>query len=338
MSSDFGYVNARIRGIAARGVRDDVLQAAVDSTDFRAFTDVVSQTVYGPSYDEAKTVVSGLQAVDQAVSRHVQDVTGRLMRFSDGAPHEVVAALLLKNDADDLKSLARSVHAGGSSEGIREALSGLGTIRPQVLERLAEASDLPAAAQVLSVTKHPLAPAFTKAVRGYASDGDLLRVELQLDRALYERMAESAQRIKVGDAFNAYVGLSIDATNILTALKITSKNLDSDAYFLEHGRFVSRRMFDALVADGVTALSSMATGPFAPLAGIESAGEVEGAIRDIMQRWSRKAAQGDPLGVGVVLKFLQDKADEAAKMRLLARGKYYGVARERLVQELGDDA
>lgn len=338
MSSDFGYVNARIRGMSARGLSDDVLQAAVDSADFRAFTDVVGQTVYGSAYDEAKAVASGLQAVDNAVSRHVQDVTGRLMRFSDGAPHEVVATLLLKNDTDDLKSLARSMHAGGSAEGVREALSGLGTIRPQVLERLAEAADLQAAAQVLAIAMHPLAASFARAVRRYASDGDLLRVELDLDRALYDTMAQRAAKTSVGPDFAAYVALNIDATNVLTALKISGKGLDAETYFLEHGQHVSRRVFDAIVDDGFAALSRMTTGPLASLSKVESAAEVEGAIRTAMRLWLRKRAQGDPLGVGVVLRFLQDKADEAAKMRLLARGKYYGVARERLVQELGHDA
>lgn len=338
MSSDFGYVNARIRGMSARGVSDEVLQAAVDSTDFRAFTDVVGQTVYGSSYDEAKAGTSGLQAVDNAVSQHVQDVTGRLMRFSDGAPHQVVATLLLKNDVDDLKSLARSMHAGGTAEGVREALSGLGTIRPQVLERLAESDDLPAAAQVLAIAKHPLAGSFARAVRRYVNDGDLLRIELELDRALYGIMSERAASTRVGPEFAAYVALNIDATNVLTALKITGKGLDAETYFLENGRDVSRRMFDAIVDEGFSALSRMTTGPLASLSTVEAAAQVEGAIRTTIRRWLRKRAQGDPLGVGVVLRFLQDKADEAAKMRLLARGKFYGVARERLVQELGHDA
>jgi V/A-type H+/Na+-transporting ATPase subunit C len=44
----------------------------------------------------------------------------------------------------------------------------------------------------------------------------------------------------------------------------------------------------------------------------------------------------DPLGVGLVVDYLRRKERETAQLRLLARGKYYGVPREALARELGD--
>jgi V/A-type H+-transporting ATPase subunit C len=45
--------------------------------------------------------------------------------------------------------------------------------------------------------------------------------------------------------------------------------------------------------------------------------------------------RSDVLGIGVVLDYLRRKEAEAARLRLLARGKYYGVPREQLQKELG---
>ncbi len=44
----------------------------------------------------------------------------------------------------------------------------------------------------------------------------------------------------------------------------------------------------------------------------------------------------DALNIGLAANYLRLKEAEVAKLRLLARGKYYGVAREVLAKELGD--
>ncbi|MBS3934052.1 MAG: V-type ATPase subunit [Truepera sp.] len=41
------------------------------------------------------------------------------------------------------------------------------------------------------------------------------------------------------------------------------------------------------------------------------------------------------LGIGVALDYLRRKESEVARLRLLARGKYYHVPREQLQKELG---
>ena len=58
-------------------------------------------------------------------------------------------------------------------------------------------------------------------------------------------------------------------------------------------------------------------------------------LRDLLDAQARKLALRDPLGVGVILNFLRLKEAETARLRLVARGKFYGVPRERLAEELG---
>jgi len=55
------------------------------------------------------------------------------------------------------------------------------------------------------------------------------------------------------------------------------------------------------------------------------------ALDDMVRRLSR-----DPLGIGLVADYLRRKERETAQLRLLARGKYYGVPRAALAKELGD--
>ena len=59
------------------------------------------------------------------------------------------------------------------------------------------------------------------------------------------------------------------------------------------------------------------------------------AGRTVTDAQARKLALRDPLGVGVILNYLRLKETETARLRLVARGKFYGVPRERLAEELG---
>jgi len=70
----------------------------------------------------------------------------------------------------------------------------------------------------------------------------------------------------------------------------------------------------------------------APAEILESVLDPEG-VRAVLDRSAKRLA-ADPLGIGVVVDFLRRKEAEAAKVRLLARGKYYGVPRAALEKEL----
>jgi len=82
-------------------------------------------------------------------------------------------------------------------------------------------------------------------------------------------------------------------------------------------------------------LQALAGTAYKRVADTASLAEAEAVIRSVLDEDARKLAR-DPLGIGVVLDFLRRKEQEAARLRLLARGKYYGVPKDAIVKELGD--
>ena len=66
-----------------------------------------------------------------------------------------------------------------------------------------------------------------------------------------------------------------------------------------------------------------------------SLSQAENVIRGLLSSSSRRLS-ADPLDIGVVANFLRMKETETAKLRLLGRGKFYNVPRQRLEQELGN--
>ena len=69
----------------------------------------------------------------------------------------------------------------------------------------------------------------------------------------------------------------------------------------------------------------------------DSLSDAEAKIRDIISQSARRIA-ANPRHIGVITNYLRAKEEEISRVRLLARGKYYGVDRRDLEKELGVDA
>lgn len=335
MSSDYGYINARVRGLKSKLLGPEFYASALEASDFRAFLSALSQSPYLREVEEAQARYDGLKVVDKAVARDFYSTTRSLLNFSDGTPHDLIALLLLRYDLYNIKAVARAKHAGRNVEDVQEVFFPAGTLKPAVLETVAGAPDMAAAAQALVATPTPLKSAFSRAAARYQSDGDLYALELALDRAYFKIILETLDRVNAPDDFVRLVKREIDATNLRTALKLRGAEGAADDLFIPGGKEVSRATFDAVAGDpSAGGLQALSGSSFAAVADTDTLSEAEEVIRSVVNR-SAKRLSADPLGIGVVANYLRMKEEEAAKLRLLARGKYYGVPRDTLAKELG---
>lgn len=336
MSADFGYINARVKGLKSKLLTEDFYVQALNSSDFPAFLSALAQTPYMQDLEEAQSRYSGLPAVDQALARNFYRTTRSILNFSDGYPHRLIALLLRRYDLANLKAIARAKHAGRDSEDALAALLPAGELKPAVLEHLAAAPDLRAMVQVLTLAQHPLAPAFTVAVRKYTDDQDLYELELDLDRAFTASLRETAEKLPLPASFRNYIALEIDATNLRTALKLRGRQAEAADLFLPGGTIFKQQQYAAIIADQEPeTLSVLAGTPFAAVAGADSLSAADNLIRAVLDETARKLALSNPLGPGVVLDYLRRKERETARLRLLARGRFYNVDRQQLEKELG---
>lgn len=334
MPADFGYINARVRGLKAQLLAPEFYNDALGTSDFRAFLNTLSQTPYGRDLEESQARYGGeLKTVDDALARNFYGITHTLLNVSDGLPERLIKLLLLRYDLHNLKAVARAKHAGREAGDIRSALMPAAELKPAVLENIAAAPDLPAAAQALAITGHPLGRPFSQAAARYGSEGDLYALELALDRAYYEALIAEAESGGYPADFVRYVQREIDATNIRTALKLRDAGeAAAEELFVRGGKEVRRATFESLLAGDTQALANTSFSAVADADGLTGAEE---ALRESLERAARKLYLRDPLGVGVVLHYLRLKETEAARLRLLARGKFYGVPRAQLERELG---
>lgn len=333
MSSDYGYINARVRGMKSKLLGSSFFQTALDGSDFRAFMASLSQSHYMRELEEAQARLSGLGVIDGAVARNFYGTARSLLSFSSGKPNELIGTLLMRYDLANVKTIARGKHAGKELDEIRGSLFPAGEFKPVLLEEAAAAADMAAAAQVLAFAHSPIGSAFLKAARRYQGDHDLYAVELALDKAYYRAVLKRADAAGAPADFVRHLQREVDATNLLTALKMRGKGIDHEL-FVPGGKEISRAQFDAVMLDTEgAALQGLSGGSFAGVIGTADLSTAEGVIRATLDASAKRLA-ADPLDIGVVVDFLRRKEAEAAKVRLLARGKFYGVPRATLEKEL----
>ncbi len=339
MSADFGYINARVRGLKSRLLGPEFYnQALADGGGFDSFIAMLSQTDYMTDLEEAQSRSAGLTAVDEALARNFWRLTRQILKITDGWPHRLVAMLLMKYDLANVKAIVRAKHAGRSAEDAASALLPAGDLKPAVLDSMAQAADVAGVAQVLGAAGHPLAADVRAAARRYQEDNDLFEFELAVDRAYTRALVGIADELPLPDKFRDWVLLQVDATNVRTALKLRGRPLPDADLFIDPGLKLQfrRAAFDQLIADeGGEGLAQLADGPFAKVASAGSLGAADSVIRDVLDERIGRIAVGDPLGPFVVLDYLRRKEREVARLRLLARGKFYSVPRAQLETELG---
>ncbi len=339
MSSDYGYINARIRGLRSRLLKPERYIELLNSNDFNAFISQLTQTPYISDIEEAQSRFSGIKIVDNAVSRNFYNTSRSILGFADGKPRKLISNLLLKYDLDNIKVIARAKHAKRSPEDTIAKLLPAGELKPVLLEAVAAAPDMQAAASALSLSKSPLKLAFKRAANQYSSDSNLLALEVALDKAYYRILAKSVKSTAVPRNYVKFVKREIDANNLRTALSlhygVKPEGIDIGSLFVKGGKEINKEIFNNIVnIESQNAFQVLANGSFAEVVEATTLTEAEIAIRNILEKNARALAS-DSVNIGLAVNYLRQKETESAKLRLLARGKFYGVDKKSLETELG---
>lgn len=318
----------------ARLLSESFFAEQVAADGFAALTSALAQSPYAREFEDARAEFGPLAAVDAALARNFVHTTETLLAAAKGDARKLIALLLRRHDLANVKSVVRGLHAGRPADAVMAAVLPAGTLSAAVLRALAGAADLPAAGQLLAMAKHPLAESFRRAAARHQADHDLLAFEVALDQAFYRHWWRETQALPAPVGFRRLVALELDAVNLRTALKLRGAAAETGRYYLEGGRDLSAALFDTLATSEASAPLPALTGALAPLSG-SLPGEAESKLVGILDRVTRRLTL-NPLDVGLVTDYLRRKERETAQLRLLARGKYYGVPRVDLERELAD--
>ena len=338
MIDDYGYLNARVRGMSSHLLGADLYPALVESGGLEAFSNRLSEVpLYRQLFERERMAGAGLNVRGAEVTllaAYVEDV-GKVRKISGGAPRELIDLYLSRFDLHNVRTLVRGIVGKRISAEIVNSTIPLGSFTSAELEELSQADTVQELVSTLVTWGVPFGDILRKAVKGRDLEEEILAFEVALDGAYFPWAVESARSVKGGEDLVEALSAEVDLRNIITLLKLARQGAEADQsmpMIVGGGGLTDRQLAELAAATELkgaldivartrysVALSSIEIASARQVAGVER--EVE---RLLMRNFS-KLFRKDPLGFCTILGYLWRRHAEYTDLRLVAHGLAFGL-------------
>lgn len=345
---DYGYTNARIRGMRSRLLKRSFFDELIASEDIEHIISALMQTEYGP--DLETRILHGHTAanVDEALKDNMVRTFNKVLGYCNKEATKLVTTLLGRWDLFNIKTILRGKHMGLPEEEITDSLITVGQLSKIDTDELARQSDVRSVVDTLGTWGLPFAVPLREALPEYVESEDLSLLELALDRYYYgwasKRLKGCRENKKIARAFLA---AQVDTMNLLTCIRLLNADLpeeEASRFFIAGGEVVTESLFTELSAmsDVDEVFDRLKKTPYgkpleqAAVAYLEkgSVSVFERALEDYLFRLAFETSKTDPLGIGLMISYLWTKANEVTNLRIVVKGVSVGMPEERMREEL----
>jgi V/A-type H+/Na+-transporting ATPase subunit C len=346
--SDYGYSNARIRGMRSRLLDRSFLDRLIEEPSVTRLIQDLTETEYGPDLEEA--LIHGRDAtnVDIALTSNMVRTFQKIMGFLNPEAEYLVTTLLGRWDIFNVKTILRAKHMHLPIEELKGGLLPAGQLAPIDLEHLAGANDIRAVVDIAATWGLPMAGALREGHAEFMRTGELASLELALDRYYTEwarqRLARRGANTRMAQKVLA---MQVDVANLVMVLRLQNadiENVDVGKFFLEGGAHVTMDLYLALagmsdIDEVLDRLRGTAYGRALDDVSMtyleqNTISVFERALEDLFTRRTLGIAKGDPLGIGVAISYLWAKQNEVTNLRIIVKGKSVGMPVDRVRKEL----
>ncbi len=345
---DYGYTNARIRGMRSRLLRQSFFDELMTSKDIGEIIATLIQTEYGP--DLESRILHGRTAaqVDEALRDNMVRTFNRVLSFSNKEATSLVNTLLGRWDLFNVKTILRGKHMGLGFEEITDSVITVGQLSKVDTDELARQQDIRSVVDTLGTWGLPFALPLKQVLPEYEESEDLSFLELALDRYYYEWASKRLRGWRENKRIaRDFLAAQVDTMNLLTAIRLLNADLpeeDAARFYIPGGDVVNEALFNELAAmsDVDEVFSRIKKTPYgkpldqAALLYMEkgSVSVFERALEDYLFRMAFENSKADPLGIGLTISYLWTKANEITNLRIVVKGVSVGMPEERMREEL----
>lgn len=346
--SDYGYSNARIRGMKSRLLDKVYFDGLIAAPDLARLIQELSETEYGPDLEETLIHGRDAAAVDDALRRNMVRTFRKVLGFLNEEAEYLVTTLLGRWDVFNIKTILRGKHMHLSTEEISEGLLPAGQLSQVDLEALAMLEDVRAVVDTAATWGLPYASALREGYTKFMQSGELADLELALDR--YYTGWAATRLLKRGSntrIARRILAIQVDITNLVMVFRLQKadvEQVDVDSFFLDGGAEIKVELYRELarMSDIDEVLDRLRGTPYgqvlddAAVTYLEesSIAVFERTLEDYLMRKALGLGTGDPLGVGVAVAYLWAKQNEITNLRIIVKGKAVGMPVERVRGEL----
>ena len=345
---DYGYGNARTRGMKSHLLGAPFFEELMGVQELPKMIQLLSSTQYGPDIDAQLIHGQSTAVIDDALKDNMVRTFEKVMGFINDEAKLLSGTLLGRWDLFNIKTIIRGKHMKLRPETIIDSLLPVGEMTQVELKELAGLEDILAVNDTLWTWGVPYSIPLRESVPEYLKENDLSVIELSLDRYYSEwaarRLTSRRANYKLA---RLILGLQVDSTNLVTAfrlLKADTTDMDVARFFLPGGVHVSEELFLSLagLSDVDEVIGALKGTPYsAQLEKVlvayldaNSIAVLERALEDYVMRKALGSGFGDPLGFGVMVSYLYAKQNEVTNLRIIVKGNSVGMPPDRMRKEL----
>ncbi|MFA5267869.1 MAG: ATP synthase A1 subunit C [Methanoregula sp.] len=346
---DYGYINARMRGMKSRLLTHHALDDLIMRPDLETLITDLENSPYRDDIIEAKGRSSGIDCVETALRQNFIKTFRKIQTFTrqEEEAKQYIIIFLHRWDVQNIKTILRGRNIHTTNEEILECLVPAGELDEVTLKELLKQPDVKAVIDLLATWRIRYAKPLTGSFAEFVKTKDLAVLECALDRYYY---ADALASVKAPTYNNNLIrdllALEVDVVNLRTVLRMVRDRVDpadAERYIIAGGReFDLRKLRHLLTLTSIEdVVKALVATRYRFLSGIpESAIRTQkiSVIEKELERYLIKKGVGafllDPLSVGSVIGYFWAKYNEITNIRIISRCKTADFPVEHLREEL----
>jgi V/A-type H+-transporting ATPase subunit C len=345
---DYGYVNARVRGMKSRLLDQAALENMVFQPDIPSLIASLEKTPYRDDIIEAKIQYSGVLCVEHALRKNFTRTFRKILRFvRDTEAEQYIRIFLHRWDVQNIKSILRGKNIHVTNEEIHDCLVPAGELDEVTLSELIKQPDVRSVIDLLATWEIAYAKPLTESFPEFAEKDDLGILECALDKYYYLDALDTVKKTSYNnDLIAALLRTEIDVVNIKTVLRMIRDRVEEDVaagFLIGGGKVLDTEMLKELLATRAIdkAILALEKTPYRFLSEVptgiiqeQKISALEKRLEGFLTRKGVRTFLMDPLSVAAVVGYFWAKYNEITNIRIISRCKTSDISDETLKGEL----
>ena len=345
---DWGYINARMRGMKSRLLDRHAIDNLVLQPDLESLIAELEKTPYKDDIIEAKVRYSGVLCIEYALRKNFTKTFRKILSFVKQEEAEKYITIFLHRwDVQNIKTILRGKNIHITNEEILDCLVPAGELDEATLIELVRQPDIRAVIDMLATWKIVYAKPLTEEFPAFAKSGDLALLECALDEYYY---TDALRQVKNPSYNNGLIRniimLEIDVVNLRTILRMIRDHVDyqeAKKYLISGGKEFDQRQLDHLLTlhSIEEVVEELKTTPYRFIADLpppamrtQKISVIEKQLEKFLVQKGVNSFLGDPLSVASVIGYFWAKYNEITNIRIISRCKTADFPLEQLKEEL----
>jgi len=345
---DYGYINARMRGMKSRLLTRRELEDLIFKPDLESLASELEKTPYHTEILEARSRHGGILCIECALRENFASTFRKIQKIAGhGEAGQYIAIFLHRWDVQNIKTILRGKNIHATSDEIIDTIIPAGELDEATFAELVKQPDARAVIDLLASWKIPYSAPLTRSYPAFAKSGDLAILENALDKFYYLDALESVSAETYNNRLiREVLQTEIDVMNIRTILRTIRDHVDAGeaaGLFLEGGRVFDTKALSRLAALHSTEdlVHELEPTPYHMLAGVAGTalnGQKISVFEKELEKYLIKKGVDsfakDPLSVASLIGYFWAKYNEMTNIRIIARCKTADVPDDFLKEEL----